>query len=261
MRSLLLLPLLLAAPLPSAETLLSEMERAANAVSGYETILVKQEWIGKGLAPEERFSVEWSREGRIRLVKLDPPAKGREIVWKRGENDGRLRVVPHGFPWFPLNLDPYGSLALRETRHPVPETSIVFLVRLVVESVRTAAARGEGGSRVVGEETLFGRPVWRFEAWGPPTVREETLRPGERLFDLARRVGHPVAPILQANLDRGWTTGNDGRPGDRVRVPVYYATRIELWVDRDLKLPLRALIYDTEGRLFERFDHRELKVD
>lgn len=241
---------------PSPEALLDAMERAGRELRSYRTVLVKQEWIGDGLAPEERFDVVWE-PGRVRLVKLDEPAKGREIAWAAAEHEGKLRVDPHGFPWIPLTLDPYGSLALRETRHPVPESSIPFLVGLVVKNIRAAAARGEGGSRVVGAETLFGRPVWRFEAWGPPVVREETLGPGERLWDVARRAGHPVSPILQANLDRGWRTGNDGRAGDVVRVPRYYATRIGLWVDRETHLPLKVLIYDLEGRLFERFEHRE----
>ncbi len=241
---------------PSPGALLDSMERAGRELRSYTTVLVKQEWIGDGLGSEERFEVAWE-PGRVRLLKLDEPAKGREIAWAAGEHGGRLRVDPNGFPWIPLTLDPYGSVALRETRHPVPESSIPFLVGLVVRNVRAAAERGEGGSRVLGAETLFGRPVWRLEAWGPAIVREDTIGPGERLWDVARRAGHPVSPILQANFERGWRTGNDGRPGDLVRVPLYDATRIDLWIDRETHIPLKVLIYDLEGRLFERFEHRE----
>lgn len=254
-------PLLLvvAAAPPSPEALLDRLEAAGTALPGYETVLVKQEWIGDGISEEESFRVTW-QPGHVRLVKLDDPALGREIEWDRDLRDGKIRVVPHAFPWFPLTLAPYGSLALRETRHPVPDSNIPALIRLVSSNLRRAMAKGDGEIRVEERsEPLFGRECWKLVAHAPPRTRWDTVGPGESLWDVARRAGHPVSPILQANLDRDWRTGNDGKPGDRVRVPMYYATRVELWVDAETALPLKVLLYDLEGRLFERFEHRDLK--
>jgi hypothetical protein len=241
---------------PGWEEVLQKMEEAGRRLSDYTTSLVKQEWIGTGLAEEERFSVTWT-PGRVRLVKSDEPARGREIEWAAGERDGKMRVVPHSFPWIPLTLDPFGSTALRETRHPVPDSNIPALIRLVSGNLRRAAARGEGEIAVDGSDPLFGRNCWKLVATAPSRTEWDTVGSGESLWDVARRAGHPVSPILQANLDRGWRTGNDGKPGDRVRVPVYYATRVELWIDAEHGIPLKVLLYDLEGRLFERFEHRE----
>ena len=250
--------LLAAVTRPSPEELLDRMENAGRSLTGYSTVLVKQEWIGGGLAPEERFEVEWA-PGRVHLVKLDEPAMGREIEWAKDARDGNMRVVPHSFPWIPLTLDPYGPLALRETRHPVPESDIPALVRLLSANLRRALEQGEGTIGVEGPETLLGRPCWKLVASAPARTSWETIGPGESLWEVARRAGHPVSPILQANIERGWRSGNDGKPGDRVRVPAYYATRVELWLDADSWLPLGVLLYDLEGRLFERFEHRELR--
>jgi hypothetical protein len=245
-----------AATTPDPARILDAMEAAGENLAGYATVLVKQEWIGDGLADEERFRVTWE-PGKVRLVKLDEPARGREIEWARDERGGNMRVAPHSFPWIPLTLDPYGSMALRETRHPVPDSNIPALVDLVSKNLRAAMARSEGEIDVEGPETLFERACWKIVASAPARSSWDTVGPGESLWDIARRAGHPVSPVLQANLDRGWKNGNDGSPGDRVRVPAYYATRVELWVDAENWLPLKVLLYDLDGRLFERFEHHE----
>ena len=44
-------------------------------------------------------------------------------------------------------------------------------------------------------------------------------------------------------------------------MPRYYAARIDLWIDDALSLPLVAEIYDERGAIFERFEHRDLRVN
>ena len=44
-------------------------------------------------------------------------------------------------------------------------------------------------------------------------------------------------------------------------VPDYYAGRIVLWIDKELKLPLQIDIYDHEGSLYEHYEHHDLKVN
>ena len=101
----------------------------------------------------------------------------------------------------------------------------------------------------------------RLQLRTPKEGSTYTLLEGENLWDVARKTGQSIAPLLHANREREWKGPQDARAGDRIFVPRYYASRIDLWIDRELNLPLRALIYDNDGVLFERFEHRDLKVN
>jgi hypothetical protein len=84
---------------------------------------------------------------------------------------------------------------------------------------------------------------------------------GETLWDVEHKFGTGMAPILHQNRDRNWATPGDAKPGQTIRVPRYYAARIDLWIDDALSLPLRAEIFDEHGAMFECFEHRDLRVN
>ena len=44
-------------------------------------------------------------------------------------------------------------------------------------------------------------------------------------------------------------------------VPRYYASKMVLWIDKELMLPIKAMIYDHYGKLYEVYEHHDLKVN
>jgi len=66
---------------------------------------------------------------------------------------------------------------------------------------------------------------------------------------------------VHANERRGWTQADHAQPGDAVIVPDFYAGRMTLWIDEKLHLPVQADIYDHDGRLYEHYEHHDLKID
>ena len=241
---------------------LTAMANAADGVRDYTMTLITQEWRGDGLAPPEKLLTKWARPFKVYFKRLTAPHLGREILFAKGWNGDKLKVSVHAWPVsVGVNVNPHGELAMAESRHPVDESSLVYLVAMVLDNIRRGDERGEVIAEAHGTETIQGRTCHRVRVYTSQTLTPYTLVRGETLWDVEKRFDAAMAPILHANRELGWTTPGDAKPGQTIRVPRYYAARIDLWVDDELALPLVAEIYDERGTMFERFEHHDLRVN
>jgi len=244
-----------------AERALETMSAAADALRDYTMVLVRQERHGAGLEPERVYQLKWARPHSVYLRKLNPPQLGQEALYVEGRNRNRVRVHKGSFPDITVNLDPRGALAMSGNHHPISEVGMVHIVRLISDNVLRARRRGEGTIVAMGSEVVAGRPSVRVRLESPSKSRTVVLGQGETLWELARRTGQNMSVILNANRDRGWRSADDPRPRDRVIVPEYYASRMDLWLDAENGLPVRIMLYDGSGQLYERYEHREVEVN
>jgi len=242
--------------------ILTSMGRAVENVRDYTMTLVTQEWRGDGLAPAATIVAKWARPFKFYYKRLTAPHLGREILFAEGWNDDKLKVSVRAWPVnIGVNINPHGELAMADTRHPVEETSLVYLVNVVLDNFTRAEARGEAMTEDLGEETILGRKCHRVRLYTMQSTTPHTLGRDETLWDVEKAYQSAMAPLMHENRNLGWATPNDAKPGQTIRVPRYYASRIDLWVDETMALPLRAEIYDASGAMFERFEHRDLKVN
>ncbi len=252
-----------APPSPDPRVLLSEMDAAAARLRDYTTLLVKQEYFlddGK-LEPEEHLLFKWARPYRVYFKNVQGANPGREVIYVQGRNNDRIRVHKGTFPDVNLNLDPHGAWATDGTHHPIDESSLPDLVRLIVGNAGDAEKAGEGSLRFLGSRELGGRPCDEIELTSPRTGTVHVMEKGETLWDVSRAYGKSMYAILQANRARGWTGPADPKRGAEVFVPRYYAGRLDVCIDRQTFLPLRVTVWDFDGTLYERYEHRDLKID
>jgi hypothetical protein len=246
---------------PEAVAAVAAMKTAAEALHAYTMVLVKRELFVDELEPEETMTVKWQRPQRIYLKETAGDHAGQEVLYAQGWNKNRIKVHPGTFPWFTLNLDPYGNVAMAHSHHAVPQVSLVQFVDLVADNLDRAQAKDTGRIIVAGRATLWGRPTTVIEMTAPPTGTTPTLEKGETLWDVARATGQDMYVILHANRHRLWRQADHPEKGDAVLVPEFYAGRMVLWIDDELRLPIQADIYDHDGNLYEHYEHRELKVN
>jgi outer membrane lipoprotein-sorting protein len=248
---------------PDPREILRAMGEAADRLQDYTMLLVKQEFFldDGGLEAEERLRFKWARPYRVYFRNVVGPNPGREVIYVRGRNGDRIRMHKGSFPDINLNIDPHGAWATDGTHHPIDESSLPDLVRLILSNVADADEAREGSVRWVGAREVDGRACDEIELLGPRSGTVHVLEKGETLWDVARTHGKSMYALLQANRSRGWIGPGDPRRGDAVFVPRYYAGRLDVCVDRELLLPLRMLVWDFDGNLYERYEHRELKVD
>jgi LysM repeat protein len=237
------------------------MEKAAAGTHDYTMRLVKRELIGTELLPEETIVIKWQQPQKIYLCEIAGPREGQEVIYAPGWNKDRIRVHKGSFPDVKLNLNPYGTMAMAQSHHPVPEVSLVRLTNLVLDNVRRARAKNVGTLTFDGHETVFGRPTVRLEATLPPTGKTPTIAKGETLWEIAKATGQSMYVILHANRARQWRQADHPEHGDSVIVPDFYAGRLVVWIDDELQLPLQIDLYDHEGQLYEHYEHHDLKVN
>jgi hypothetical protein len=239
--------------------LVEEVQAADAAVRDYTMIMVKRERFGDEMQAPQRLFIRWARPQRVYL-RYFTPNPGREAIYDPTRRGSPLVVHPGSFPDITLELDPYGSLATAGSHYPIPDVSLNTFARILCQNLSLLAERGEGRVEAV-EETLWGRPVIRLRLDMPAGGSEHVLMRGETLWDLARRLKRDMYEILHHNAARGWDEPDDPRPGDRVYVPTYYGSRAEVWLDAELRLPLKARFWDHQGRLYEEFEHHDLQVN
>lgn len=240
---------------------LTAMEKAASGVDDYTMRLVKRERFGTELSPEETIIIKWQRPQKIYLKETEGVREGQEVIYVPGWNKNRIKAHRGSFPDITVNLDPYGAMAMAHAHHPVPEVSLVRLVGLVIDNVKRAKAKNVGTLFVAGHETLFGRATVRIEATAPPTGTTPTIGKGQTLWDVARATGQSMYVILHANRARKWWQADHPERGDAVIVPEFYASRMVLWIDEELRLPVQVDLYDHEGMLYEHYEHHALHVN
>jgi outer membrane lipoprotein-sorting protein len=255
------LPAALDARARDPREVLAKMGEAADRIRDYTMLLVKQEFFlddGK-LEPEEQLRFKWARPYRVYFRNVVGPNPGREVLYARGWNGDRIRV--HTGWFFNLNLDPRSAWATDGTHHPIDESSLPDLVHLILTNVADADKAHDGSMRWVGRREVDGRTCDEIELTSPRSGTVHVMEKGETLWTVARANGKSMYAVLEANRSRGWTGPGGPRRGDSVFVPRYYAGRLDVCVDRTLLLPLRLLVWDYDGNLYERYEHRDLKVD
>jgi hypothetical protein len=242
--------------------LLHAMALAVDGVRDYTMTLISQEWSGDGMAPAETLLTKWARPFKVYYKRLSAPHLGREILFVEGWNNGKLKVGVHAWPIdIGVNVNPHGELAMADAKHPIDESSLIYLVGMVVDNFHRAEQRGEAMAEDQGRDRILGRGCRRLRIFTSQSMTNYTIAHGETLWDVEKKFSVAMAPILYENRGLGWMTPNDARPGQTIRVPRYYAARIDLWIDDTLSLPLVAEIYDERGTMFERFEHRDLRVN
>ncbi|MCA9195157.1 MAG: DUF1571 domain-containing protein [Planctomycetales bacterium] len=120
------------------------LERFNSDVMDYSARIVRRERISG------RLGVETVIEAKIRNGRsdLDPPqplsaylkflepssVRGREVIWVRGRNDGKLSAHEGGFKNFlTLELDPDGMTAMMGNKYPITEIGIARLLEKLIE--------------------------------------------------------------------------------------------------------------------------------
>lgn len=232
------------------QSLLDEMSRTANSLSGYRVKQVKRERVGDKLLPPETMTITYSR-GRVYLHITGGPKQGAEAIYVPGWNGNKVRIHKGSFPDVTLNLDPHGSLLMDDQHHPIEHAGFDHLASTLLGNVRRAKERGEGQMRLAGETQVDGRPADVIELTTPWRTSPYVVQKGEDLWGLSRRLGVDPYVLLHEN---GLKRPSGLRAGATIQVPVYYGSRTVLAIDRASHLPSRLEVYDGKGRLYESYE-------
>ena len=224
-----------------------------------------------------RFTIygeERLRDGKIlvteRLVKLNvrpkkvyfysvTPDPGMEVLWTENSADGKMLIKPSSFPYVTFSLKPGSSLARTDSHHHISEMGFDYSVSLINHYLKTHGESLLRYARIRDTVNWQGKRCIHLVMDFPSFAYSDyTVKKGENISTIAAKLRVNDYMIMCAN---GSTNDMyDVKEGQVIKVPNFYAAKIEFYIDLKTWLPVRQVIYDDKG-LFENFEFRNLVVN
>ena len=185
--------------------------------------------------------------------------KGVEVLWIQGQNKGDAIVHSPSFTLVNLNLDPYGSLMRKDQHHTIFELGLqqigIIVANTIVKAPKDFEKHFAYAGTIVWNNTdcyqlLVNFPEYKYV--------EYTVQKGETVTDIARKMHTSDFKIRYKNgLSGYYTTLKEGK---KIIVPIPYATKVLMYIDKKKYLPVSVKIYDEEG-LFEAYDFYNITIN
>ena len=148
---------------PDLEKRLQEALEAIDKVDNYTALFHRLERIDGKLIPEETTFMKFKRPFKVYFRWISPEA-GQETLYVQGTNDNKLLAHGTGLAnLFSVNLDPHGSKAMANSRHPITEAGIESLLKTITTNLQRGLRAGELTAKDRGEQTVYGRKVIELE--------------------------------------------------------------------------------------------------
>ncbi|MBL4656827.1 MAG: DUF1571 domain-containing protein [Flavobacteriales bacterium] len=187
------------------------------------------------------------------------PNDGAEVLYIEGTNGGDALINPGSFPYINLNLDPYGSLLRKGQHHTMHESGFNYLKGIIQFAVDTAGEDFDKYFKLEGTAMHDGiachKVVITFEDF---KYVDYKVKRGEDLIDIGRARHISEFMIMRENDDVDWY--DDVKEGQIIKIPLVYAKKSVLYIDKVRKLPIKQEMSDDKG-LFERYSMTKLKVN
>ena len=246
-----------AAEIEQIRALLRKSSEVLSRVDDYRGTLWKQERFGDELL-EQTIAFKFARPFKVYIRYVEPHA-GREVIYVRGANRNKVRAHKGSVPDLAVSLSPFGRISMKGNHHPVTSFGLESMLRIAATSIRKAIRRGDASIELSDGGIVLGHPTWRIEMQTNARGHHVTVRASENLWELARRVGQDMYVILHHNEDI--RSPRDVRPGQRVFIPRYYASRGQFFFSKQTHLMIKTVTWDHQGRLYERYEFSELELN
>lgn len=180
---------------PSARAIriIRECQARFAGVKDYTCTFYKRERIGDKLTDMSVMAMKMRNTPQSVYLKFHQPNKGREAIYVEGGNDGYVLAHDVGFTKLlagTMRLDPNGSRAMENCRHPVTKAGIGNLIRTVVD--RWAAELNDRESVVLFDPKIrLGSASCLLIEAIHPGKKPEFMFHKVRLF-IDERLGFPV---------------------------------------------------------------------
>jgi len=264
-----------ARPVAEAIPLLERMERAWDEVSDYTSVLLKTERFIDGTITNERGIIKFRKPDQLYLHVLEGANAGAELLYPKPGTDSVILGRPGGVAGtvagFLIRVPAIGKLIPYEfnlddgrlmdgQHHPLPDSTIAGMMRLISTNLRKAVRHTEGSMCVHASEFVDGRRATKVEVRFPSDVGTwHTVADGETLWTIGSDYGQDRYVILYNNPSIEPESALSA--GRRIFVPRYYAPRAFVWISESHNLPVKLQMFDSQQRLYETYSNVELRID
>lgn len=237
-----------------ARLIVDELFESIDKVKTLKYNLKCMERINGKLHPTESV-VKYQRSPRKLYLYL----KGPELLWVQGENNANALVNPGAFPYFNLNLDPFGSILRKDLHHTIHEIGFDYLAGILQHSIKEIGNKFDQYFFYTGDEKWNDRLCYKITIINHDfSYLPYTVKKGENLISIASKLKVSEYMILENNP--GIKDYYSVKEGQQIKVPSAYAKQTILYIDKQYMLPIKNMVSDEKG-LFESYEYHNLQLN
>jgi outer membrane lipoprotein-sorting protein len=191
-------------------------------------------------------------------LKVQVPNKGAEVLYIKGQNDGKAKVNPNAFPYMTLNLDPDGDILRKGQHHSVKELGFGYTGDLLDYVYKKYKDKINEFVKVNGEVMHDGRKCWNVTLTNKEyAIEDYTVESGETILSIARKLRLDEYALLELN---GIKDFDDVKTGQKIKVTNSLCKQIEMYFDKETYLPVYQKLFDHKG-LMATYEYTKLKIN
>ena len=185
--------------------------------------------------------------------------KGIELLWVQGENKGNALVHSRSVPLLNVDLDPYGSVMRKNQHHTIFDLGFRYITKTLSMTLSKTTKDVDKHFAFAGTVTwnktecfqlLISYPEYRYI--------EHITQKGETVTTIAHHYHTSDFKIRYKNdLSSYFGVIKEGK---KLQVPIPYANRAILFIDKKTYLPVNLKVYDEEG-LFEAYEFYNIQIN
>ena len=186
------------------------------------------------------------------------PDEKLEVLFLSGFNNNKAYVRKNKL--IKLYLDPNGSLMRKNAHNTLFKTGFNWTINVIENAIKKY---GEKASEMIVSKGLVklsdGRICYKIEMDDPDfKFINYIVKKGETLSTIGFKNFISDYMILENNPSLSFY--DDVKNGDVIKIPVVYAKKTIMYIDKTNMLPALMMIYDDKG-LYEKYTYSEIEIN
>lgn len=194
-----------------------------------------------------------------RKIYFHNPVKGVEVLWVEGNNKGNAIVHTRSIPLMNFDLDPYGSIMRKDQHHTVFDLGLQAIGKTLGNTIIKAPKDFDKHFSFAGTVTWNGKECYQILISYPEyKYVEYTTQKGETVTSIANKLSTSDYKMRYKNgLSSYFGAIKEGK---KLLIPVPYANRAIVYIEKRTGLPLNLKVFDEEG-LYEAYEFYNVRIN
>lgn len=192
-------------------------------------------------------------------IYLFNPEKNIEVLWVQDHNNSNAVVRSGSVPLMNFNLDPYGSIMRKDQHHTIFDLGFQYIGVVFANTIVKAPKDFDKHFLYAGSVNFDNHDCHQIVINYPEyKYIEYTTLKGETVTSISQKLNTSDFKIRHIN-DLSSYFGSI-KEGKKLKIPIPYANKAIVYIDKKSSIPLSIKIYDDEG-LFESYDFYNVVIN